>query len=104
LWPGRTRVRGCDQTAPRDEVGRAVVAIDDAFDQHWPIVVDERDLDRVGQFSTIDDADAASTSVLSVEEVDQTRHLGLARVDWMFTLTATAYDLVQLSKLVGAVA
>jgi hypothetical protein len=66
-------------------------------------VVGERDLDRVGQFSTIDDADAASTSVLSVEEVDQTRHLGLARVDWMFTLTATAYDLVQLSKLVGAV-
>jgi hypothetical protein len=67
-------------------------------------VVDERDLDRVGQFSTIDDADAASTSVLSVEEVDQTRHRSLARVDWMFTLTAAAYDLVQLSKLVGAVA
>jgi hypothetical protein len=25
-------------------------------------------------------------------------------VGWMFTLTATAYDLVRLSKLVGAVA
>jgi hypothetical protein len=40
-------------------------------------VVGDRDLDRVGQFSTIDDADAASTTVLSVE-------------DWMLTLTATA--------------
>ena len=57
-------------------------------------MVGERDLDRVGQFSTIDDADVASTSVLSVEELDHTRHRGLARVDWMFTLTATAYDLV----------
>jgi hypothetical protein len=67
-------------------------------------VVGDRDLDRVGQFSTIDDADAASTTVLSVEDLDQTRHRGLARVGWMFTLTATAYDLVRLSKLVGAVA
>ena len=67
-------------------------------------MVGERDLDRIGQFSTIDDADAASTSVLSVEELDQTRHGGLARVGWIFTLTATAYDLVQLSKLVGAMA
>jgi hypothetical protein len=31
-------------------------------------VVGDRDLDRVGQFSTIDDADAASTTVLSVED------------------------------------
>jgi IS5 family transposase len=34
----------------------------------------------------------------------KTRHRGLARVGWMFTLTATAYNLVRLSKLVGAVA
>jgi IS5 family transposase len=34
----------------------------------------------------------------------KTRHRGLGRVDWMFTLTATAYNLVRLSKLVGAVA
>jgi len=34
----------------------------------------------------------------------QTRHRGLARVAWMFTLTATAYNLVRLPKLVGAVA
>ena len=64
-------------------------------------MVGERDLDCVGQFSTIDDADAASTSILTVEELDQTRHRGLARV---FNLAATAYGLVQLSKLVGAVA
>jgi transposase len=34
----------------------------------------------------------------------KTRHRGLPRVGWMFTLTATAYNLVRLSKLVGAVA
>ena len=33
----------------------------------------------------------------------KTRHRGLARVGWMFTLTATAYNLVRLRKLVGAV-
>ena len=30
----------------------------------------------------------------------KTRHRGLARVRWMFTLTATAYDLIRLPKLV----
>jgi transposase len=34
----------------------------------------------------------------------QTHHRGLARVGWMFTFTATAYNLVRLGKLVGAVA
>jgi transposase len=34
----------------------------------------------------------------------KTRHRGLARVGWMFTLTATAYNLVRLPKLVSAVA
>ena len=28
----------------------------------------------------------------------------VARVDWIFTLTATAYNLVRLPKLLGAVA
>ena len=31
----------------------------------------------------------------------QTHYRGLARVGWMFTLTATAYNLVRLPKLVG---
>ena len=31
----------------------------------------------------------------------KTRHRGLARVGRMFTLTATAYNLVRLAKLVG---
>jgi hypothetical protein len=30
--------------------------------------------------------------------------LGLARVGWVFTLTATAYNLIRLPKLVGVVA
>jgi transposase len=34
----------------------------------------------------------------------KTRHRGLARVGWMFALTATAYNLVRLPKLAGVVA
>ena len=34
----------------------------------------------------------------------KTHHHGLARVGWMFTLTATAYNLVRLPKLIAAVA
>ena len=34
----------------------------------------------------------------------KTHHRGLARVGWMFTLITTAYNLVRLGKLVGAVA
>jgi hypothetical protein len=34
----------------------------------------------------------------------KTRHRGLTRVGWMFTLTATAYNLVRLPKLAGATA
>jgi len=34
----------------------------------------------------------------------KTRHRGLARVRWMFTLTANAYNLVRLPKLMGAAA
>ena len=34
----------------------------------------------------------------------QTHHRGTARVGWMFTLNAAAYNLVRLSKLLGAVA
>src|SRR4029077_4522719 len=34
----------------------------------------------------------------------KTHHRGLARVGWMFTLTATAYNLVRLPTLVGGAA
>jgi hypothetical protein len=34
----------------------------------------------------------------------KTRHRGLARVGWMFTLTATAYNLIRLPKLLSSVA
>jgi transposase len=34
----------------------------------------------------------------------KTRHRGLARVGWMFTLTATAYNLIRLPKLLAGVA
>lgn len=32
----------------------------------------------------------------------RTRHRGTARVGWMFTLTATAYNLIRLPKLLAA--
>jgi hypothetical protein len=32
----------------------------------------------------------------------KTRHRGLARVGWIFTLTSAAYNLVRLTKLVQA--
>ena len=31
----------------------------------------------------------------------KTNHRGVARVGWMFTLTATAYDLVRVPRIVG---
>jgi IS5 family transposase len=34
----------------------------------------------------------------------KTHHRGLARVGWMFTLTATAYNLIRLTKLVAITA
>ena len=34
----------------------------------------------------------------------KTHQRGVARVGWIFTLTATAYNLVRLPKLVGAAA
>ena len=34
----------------------------------------------------------------------KTRHCGLARVRWMFTLTIAAYNLVRLPKLIAVVA
>ena len=34
----------------------------------------------------------------------KTHYRGLSRVGWMFTLPATAYNLIRLPKLVGAVA
>ena len=34
----------------------------------------------------------------------KTRHRGLARIGWMFTLTSTAYNLIRLPKLMGAAA
>ena len=34
----------------------------------------------------------------------QTRYRGTPRVGWMFTLSAAAYDLIRLPKLLGAAA
>jgi hypothetical protein len=34
----------------------------------------------------------------------KTRYRGTALVGWMFTLSAAAYDLIRLAKLLGAVA
>ncbi len=34
----------------------------------------------------------------------KTRYRGTSRVGWMFTLSAAAYDLIRLPKLLGAAA
>jgi hypothetical protein len=36
--------------------------------------------------------------------VDAARHRGLARVGWIFTFTAAAYNLVRLPQLLGTAA
>jgi IS5 family transposase len=40
----------------------------------------------------------------STAEMRKTRHRGLARVDWIFTLANTAYNLVRIPKLLAATA
>ena len=40
----------------------------------------------------------------TVAGMRKTRHRGTARVGWMFTLTAAAYNLVRMPKLLGAAA
>ena len=40
----------------------------------------------------------------SVARMRKTRHRGTARVGFQFTLTAAAYNLIRLPKLLGAVA
>ena len=42
--------------------------------------------------------------VKTVARLSKTRHRGLARVGWQFTLALAAYDLVRLPKLLGAAA
>jgi len=40
--------------------------------------------------------------VKTVARLSKTRHRGLARVDWQFTLALAAYDLIRLPKLLRA--
>ena len=40
--------------------------------------------------------------IKSAAGLRKTSHRGIARVGWMFTLTATAYNLVLLPKLLAA--
>ena len=42
--------------------------------------------------------------VKTVARFSKTRHRGLARVDWQFTLALAAYDLIRLPKLLKAAA
>ena len=42
--------------------------------------------------------------VKTVAALSKTRHRGLARVGWQFTLALAAYDLIRLPKLLGPAA
>jgi hypothetical protein len=70
LWAGRTSIRPRYQTAPRDEFRRAVIAIDDAFDQRRSIVIGDGRLDRVGQLSAAGNPHATATAGVGVECLD----------------------------------
>ena len=77
------------------EKGRRRSAIDGRTTRHPGYAVSERVRKRIEEVFGWTKAAAGFR---------KTRHRGLARVGWMFTLTATAYNLVRLPKLVGVVA
>ena len=43
-----------------------------------------------------------SAAMLDVAGLRKTRHRGIERVGWIFALTATAYNLIRLPKLLAA--
>jgi hypothetical protein len=60
-----------DLAAPGNEFGRAIIAVDDAFDQRRPVVVGDGRFDRFLKLPTIGSAQAAAFAVLGVERLDQ---------------------------------
>ena len=56
---------------PRNEFGRAIVTIDDAFDQRRPVTVRESHFDGFVQFPTIGRTQAAAMTVLGIERLNQ---------------------------------
>jgi hypothetical protein len=71
LWPWWPGVCFCYLATPRNEVGRAIVTIDDAFDQGWPVMVSDRHFDSFIQFLAVGSAKAAPTTVLGIKRPDQ---------------------------------
>src|SRR5271165_5230581 len=67
----RTTVCGCDRTAPRNEISRAVVTVDDAFDQRRTLCVGQRDLDRIRELAAVAGAQSAAVAVCGVEGRNQ---------------------------------
>src|SRR6185295_7562112 len=62
----RARIRRGNQMTPGDQLRRAVVAIDDTFDQRRPLAVRKRDLDGFGELAPVLGAQAAAMTVLGV--------------------------------------
>ena len=76
----RPAIRNGDVVTPGDQIGRAVVAIDDALDQRRPVMVGERDLDCLGQLFAIGHAQAFSAAIIGEESIHQTRIIDIDRM------------------------
>jgi len=64
----RPGVGFCYLATPRNEVGRGIVAINDAFDQRRPVIVGDRHFDGFLKFLAVSGAQAASMTILGITE------------------------------------
>ena len=67
-WPG---VGFCYLASPRNQVGRGIVSINDAFDQRGPVTVRDCHFDSFLQFLPVGGTQAAPTTILGIKRPDQ---------------------------------
>ena len=67
----RPGVGFCYLATPRNEVGRGIVAINDAFDQRRPVIVGDRHFDGFLKFLAVSGAQAASMTILGIKSPDE---------------------------------
>jgi transposase len=89
-------MRGLDATphVTQNDIGRRS-AIDQRTTRHWGYQVSQRVRKRI---------EAVFGWMKTIGGQRKTRYRGTSRVGWMFTLSAAAYDLIRLPKLLGATA
>src|SRR3954451_117461 len=93
----RSCIRRGNQMTPGDQLRRAVIAIDDTFDQRRPLAVRNRDLDGFGELTAVLGAQAAAMTVLGVEHLDQS---GVIPILDVVVGTVVDLDLDRVSMIV----